>query len=180
MARFPSTREGVVFLGRKVTVTVFSDLSNAEVPEDKLGKLVVKSHPDLESPVYLEALTEEVASLDEINVPVVMLEWQPPGEDEPKSYVLSVDAFNALAQDGNMADLLANAPAAKGGRRSGGENIDYASLEHAGRPHRGVISPEEAAFVREHLTEVNERLAREGKRLIDPSNAEHKEKYVFP
>jgi hypothetical protein len=35
----------VVYLGRKVTA--FSDLTGAEVPEDQLGKLVVRSHPNL-------------------------------------------------------------------------------------------------------------------------------------
>jgi hypothetical protein len=76
-----------------------------------------------------------------------------------------------------MAGLLASAPATLGGRRSSGEETNYATLEHAGRPHRGRISPEEAAFVREHLAEVNERLRAEGKRLIDPTNQEHKEQY---
>jgi hypothetical protein len=71
-------------LGRKVTA--FSDLTGAEVPEDELGRLVVKSHPDLGgSPVYLEALPGEVADLDKRNVPVVTLEWQPPGEGEPNT-----------------------------------------------------------------------------------------------
>jgi hypothetical protein len=163
-------------------MTAFSDLTGAEVPEDKLGKLVVKSHPDLDGqPVYLEALPEEVAGLDRANLQVVMVEWQPPGEGEPKSFILSVKDFAGLAKGGNMADLLTSAPAAKTSRRSGGGGgeINYASLEHAGRPHRGKISPEEAAFVREHLTEVNARLAQEGERLIDPTNAEHKEKYGF-
>jgi len=167
-------------LGRKVTA--FSDLTGEEVPEDQLGKLVVKSHPDLDGqPVYLEALPEEVADLDKRNLQVVTVEWQPPGEDEPKSFILSVKDFADLAQGGNMPDLLANAPAARTSRRSGGGGgeTSYASLEHAGRPHRGKISPEEAAFVREHLTEVNARLAQEGERLIDPSNPEHKEKYGF-
>jgi hypothetical protein len=162
-------------LGRKVTA--FSDLTGAEVPEDKLGKLVVKSHPELDAPVFLEALPEEVTGLNKTNLQVVMVEWQPPGESEPQSYMLLVKDFNALARNGDMASLLASAPAAKGGRRSSGEEINYATLEHAGRPHRGKISPEEAAFVRDHLAAVNERLAREGHRLIDPSNSEHKERY---
>jgi hypothetical protein len=167
------------FIGSQVTA--FSDLSNKEVPEDQLGRLVVKSHPDLDGqPVYLETLPEEVADLDKLNLQVVTVEWQPPGEGEPQSFILSVQDFADLAQGGNMADLLANAPAAKTSRRSGGGGeINYATLEHAGRPHRGKISPEEAAFVREHLAEVNARLAQEGERLIDPTNPEHKEKYGF-
>jgi hypothetical protein len=170
-----STREGVVSLGRKVTA--FSDLTGAEVPEDELGKLVVKSHPDLDAPVFLEALPGEVTGLDKTNLQVVMVEWQPPGEGEPKSFMLLVKDFNALARNGSMADLLTNAPAAKGGRRAPSGDIDYATLEHAGRPHQGRVSPAEAEFARNNLSAVNERLAREGKRLIDPTNAEHKERY---
>ena len=179
MAHYRLPAKGWFLLGRKVTA--FSDLTNAEVPEDKLGRLVVKSHPAFPgTPVYLEALPGEVTGLDKTSLHVVMVEWQPPGEGEPKSYLLLVKDFDALARNGSMADLLANAPAAKGSRRApAGESIDYATLEHAGRPHRGTISPAEAAFVREHLTEVNARLAKEGDRLIDPSNAEHKERYGF-
>jgi hypothetical protein len=33
--------------------------------------------------------------------------------------------------------------------------------------------------VRDNLDAVNARLAREGKRLIDPTNPEHKEQYGF-
>jgi hypothetical protein len=177
--QFPPTRERVIFLGRRVTVTVFSDLTGEEVAEDKVARLVVKGHPAISSPVYLEVLPEEVTDLDKRNVQVVTLELQLPGQDEPQSFTLPVEDFAALAPKGNMPDLLANAPAAKGSRRSSGEEINYATAEHAGRPHRGKVSDEEAAYVREHLAEVNERLRSEGKRLIDPTNPEHKETYHF-
>jgi hypothetical protein len=170
----------VVLLGRKVTA--FSDLSGAEVPEDELGRLVIRSHPDLNGPsVYLEALPAELAALDRVNVAMVTVEWQPPGEGEPKTYTVPMADFDKLAKPGPTSKLLDSAPRASGGRRSnaGGEEINYATLEHAGRPHRGRISPEEAAFVREHLDEINARLAKEGERLIDPSNREHKEQYGF-
>jgi hypothetical protein len=165
-------------VGRKVTA--FSDLSGAEVPEDELGRLVIRSHPSLDGPaVYLEALPDEIAALDRVNVPMVTVEWQPPGDREPKTFTLPVADFDKLAKGGHTSKLLDGAPRAGGRRSGGGEDINYATLEHAGRPHRGRISPEEAAFVREHLDEINARLAREGKRLIDPSNKEHKEQYGF-
>lgn len=165
-------------MGRKVTA--FSDLSGTEVPEDKLGRMVVRSHPDISAPVYLEALPEETTALARVNVPMVTVEWQPPGEGEPESFTMTVADFDKLAKPGPTSKLLDGAPRASGRRSSGGgEEINYATLEHAGRPHRGRISPEEAAFVREHLSEVNARLAQEGKRLIDPTNPEHKEQYGF-
>jgi hypothetical protein len=73
--------------------TKFSDLTGADAPEDKLGKLVVRRHPELDSPVYLEALAEEVTGLGKANLDVVMVEWQPPGEDDPKSFILSVTSM---------------------------------------------------------------------------------------
>jgi hypothetical protein len=167
-------------VGRKMTA--FSDLSGTEVPEDKLGKLVIRQHPDLSGPpVYLEALPEELAALDRANMPVVTVVWQPPGEGEPKTVTLSVADFDKLSKRGRTSELLAGAPRASGNRRSSGdgEDINYATLEHAGRSHRGKVSPDEAAFVRENLAAVNERLAREGHRLIDPTNKEHKERYGF-
>jgi hypothetical protein len=166
-------------LGRKVTA--FSDLSGTEAPEEQLGKLVVKSHPDLNGgAVFIEALPNEVAALDRANMQVVTLEWQPPGEGEPKTVVLSVGDFDKLAKSGPTSKLLDGAQPYRGRRStSSGEEINYASLEHAGRPHRGKVSPEEAAFVRANLAAVNERLAREGHRLIDPTNKEHKERYGF-
>ena len=194
-------------------MTAFSDLSGAEVPKDKLGRLVVRNHPDLSgSPVYLEALPEELAALDRANMPVVTVEWQPPGEGEakgsppdylimdgdpdlgplalerqrcyaegPKTVTLSVADFDKLSKRGRTSELLADAPRASGGRRSSGsgEGVNYATLENAGRLNRGKISPEEAEFVRNNLAAVNERLAREGERLIDPTNKEHKERYGF-
>jgi hypothetical protein len=161
-------------------VTAFSDLSGAEVPEDELGRLVIRDHPDLSGPaVYLEALPGEVTGLGKANVPMVTVEWQPPGGGEAQTFTLPVGDFDKLAKSGPTSKLLAEAPRASGRRSGGSEDINYATLEHAGRPHRGRISPEEQAFVREHLDEVNERLRTEGKRLIDPTNKEHKEQYGF-
>jgi hypothetical protein len=173
---FPVTPKGWFTVGRKVTA--FSDLSGAEVPEDELGRLVIRRHPDLDGPaVYLEALPAEITALDRANVPMVTVEWQPPGEGESKTVTMTVADFDKLAKGGPTSKLLDGAPRASGGRRSSGEEVNYATLEHAGRPHRGRISPEEAAFVRDNLDAVNERLRAEGKRLIDPSNKEHKEQY---
>jgi hypothetical protein len=69
------------------------------------------------------------------------------------------------------------------GRRGGGERrrrVDYSSPEHAGEPHRGRITDEEKAYVREHLDAVNARLREQGKREIDPSNPDMAERYGLP
>jgi hypothetical protein len=125
-------------MGRKVTA--FSDLSGAEVPEDELGQLVIRDHPDLSGPaVYLEALPKEVTALERVNVPMVTVEWRPP-DGEHKTFTLTVADFDKLANNGPTSGLLANAPRASSRRSSGSEEINYATLEHAGRPHRGRIS----------------------------------------
>jgi hypothetical protein len=61
-------------------------------------------------------------------------------------------------------------------RRAEGK-IDYSSPEHAGKPHRGRVTEAEAAYVREHFDEVNQRLSREGMRTLDRSDAKVRERY---
>jgi hypothetical protein len=46
-----------------------------------------------------------------------------------------------------------------------------------GLPHRGRISPEEAAYVREHLDEVQQLRAARGVPLLDPADPRTKEGY---
>jgi hypothetical protein len=55
--------------------------------------------------------------------------------------------------------------------------IDYSSPEHAGSPHRGRVTEAEAAYVREHFDEVNKRLSREGKPMLDPSDEKTRKRY---
>ena len=46
-----------------------------------------------------------------------------------------------------------------------------------GLPHRGRISPEEAAYVREHLDQVQQLRAARGMPLLDPADRRTKERY---
>jgi hypothetical protein len=46
-----------------------------------------------------------------------------------------------------------------------------------GLPHRRRISPEEAAYVREHLDEVQKLRSERGIPLIDPADPKMKERY---
>ena len=68
----------------------------------------------------------------------------------------------------------------RGRRRADREpqtRIDYTSPEHAGEPHRGRITDEERAYVREHLDEVNARLRENNQRQIDPTDPKMVERY---
>jgi hypothetical protein len=127
--------------------------------------------------VFLEAPPPEVDPLQAANLEVVTARWIPPEGGEAQYLTMTVEAFAGIVS----AETLATAQPFKAPRRSSpdGSEINYATLEYAGRPHRGKVSDEEARFVREHLSEVNARLTQEGKRLIDPTNPEHKEQYGF-
>jgi hypothetical protein len=57
-------------------------------------------------------------------------------------------------------------------RRSAGKN----SVEW-GLPHRGRVSPEEAAYVRDHLDEVQKLRTERGIPLLDPADPKVKERY---
>ena len=50
--------------------------------------------------------------------------------------------------------------------RAGRAKVNYATLEHAGEPHRGRITEAEKELVRTHLDEINQRLAERGMREI--------------
>jgi hypothetical protein len=78
--------------------------------------------------------------------------------------LLSVDRFNQLAAGGVMQAILLNAVGAQQPQRSAqprrrgrgtgnGRALGRRQVEW-GLPHRGRISPEEPAYVREHLDEV--------------------------
>ena len=161
-----------------------SDLSGEMAPQEQLATVVVTDHPELESPVRLEALPAELEPLKKLGIKAVTLEVQLPGEEEPTRHVLTVANFDKLATDRPMAEVLAGAePVAPKRRGSGsngnGESRDHNTLEWAGTPHKGKTSPEEAQLVRENLEAVNARLVGQGLRPVDPTNPEHARRYGF-
>jgi hypothetical protein len=151
---------------------------------DEVVRVVVLEHPDLVAgPVQLDATAVEVESIDDgaLDVGVVVVHHGH-GGGEPRRVVLTAGEFDALATDVPMAQLLKTAERvrpAKAARRTATDRIDYATLEHAGNPHRGRITDEEAQLVREHLDDVNKRLADEGSRQIDPADPDHAARYGF-
>ncbi len=163
-------------MGKKIVN--YSDLSGRLFElEDDVVQLVVVEHPDLAGgPVTLEAFAEEVALALEAAHDAVMVEVLMPGEVEPRRVVLDAATFDKLATDQPMKTLLENA-ATKPAKRSSTQRVNFASIEHAGTPHRGKVTAEEAEIVRTHLDEVNERLAAAGLRQIDPTNPEHVARY---
>jgi hypothetical protein len=60
---------------------------------------------------------------------------------------------------------------------SRGDRLDYATLEHAGKPHKGKVTDTEKQLVRDHLDEINLRLADQGLRTISVADPDHVERY---
>lgn len=73
-------------------------------------------------------------------------------------------------------------PRKRGRRRaqpSQTEKIDYASPEHAGKPHRGRAIEAEQEYVRANLDKVNKRLSAVGLRKIDTTDPKMASRYGF-
>jgi hypothetical protein len=164
----------------------FSDLSGqmAENPED-LASMLVTEHPDLDKPVLLEALPEELAQLGKFGLQAVRVEVIMPGEDEATGHTLTVNNFNKLATGKPMSEVLADAQPAAPKRRSHNKTSNgdalrsFDTLEQAGLPHKGKVGEEEARLVREHLEAVNARRVAQGFEPIDPGSPIDAKRYGF-
>ncbi len=171
----------------------FSDLSEQLITDDSdLVRIVVHEHPDLDGQaVEIEAHLDEVGAITDAALQVAVVELYLPGESEPRRVILDAAVLDKLASSRPMEELLIaarparRAPKPRAATRagtaadaaSGGERVDYGTLAHAGKPHKGRITDTEKKLVREHLAEVNARLAAEGLRTIDPADPALAERY---
>jgi hypothetical protein len=165
-----------------------SDLSGRQATEEQFAKLIVHEHPQYQGPITLDVLPEELGELPDSDQ-YISIEVVQPGERSGKRALLSVERFNQLAASGDMQTILLNAVAAqqpqrsapprRRGRRGGtgdGQARSQGKVEW-GLPHRGRISPEEAAWVREHLDELQRLRSERGVPLLDPADPKTKERY---
>ena len=164
----------------------FSDLSGELITrDDTLARIVIHEHPELgDSPVEIEALADEAAVIEKAALRVAVVEVFLPGEEEPRRVTMDAAAFDKLASDKPMSELLLTARPAKPARpvRAAAapatpRGISYDTLEHAGEPHKGRITEAERELVRDHLDAINERLVKQGIRTIDPKDPEHISRY---
>jgi hypothetical protein len=163
----------------------FSDLSGEIITDEAPARIVIHEHPDLVGgPVEIDVLGDEALAVGKSAVPVAVLDLFLPGEDEPRRVTVPAGDFDKAGTDSPMAELLAAArparrasrSAASGPAKTGGA-ASFATLETAGRPHKGRITEAEQRFVREHFDAINERLAAEGLRPIDLDDPAHIERY---
>ena len=165
----------------------FSDLSGELITrDDTLARIVIHEHPELgDSPVEIEALADEAAAIDQAALRVAVVDLYAPGQGEPRRVIMDAAAFDGLATDRPMGELLLTARPARAARRGGraatagrGDRANhYATLDHAGEPHQGRITDAERALVRDHLDTINERLAAQGERTISLADPGHVERY---
>jgi len=163
----------------------FSDLSGQLIMhDDALARIVVHEHPELgDAPVEIEALTEEAEAIEEAALRVAVIDLYLPDDIEPRRIVMEADAFDKLATENPMDQLLIAArpirrsPRTSVSNGSRGDRPDYATLEHAGKPHKGKVTDTEQQLVRDHLEEINQRLAAEGLRTISAADPDHIERY---
>jgi hypothetical protein len=165
-----------------------SDLSGRQASEDQFAKLVIHQHPQYQGPITLDVLPGELRELPDSDQ-YVSIEVIQPGERSGQRALLSVDRFNQLAAGGDMQAVLMNAvatqqpqrPAQPRRRRGGrpardGQNAGKGKVEW-GLPHRGRVSPEEAAYVRDHLDQVQQLRSARGLALLDPADPKTKARY---
>jgi hypothetical protein len=161
----------------------FSDLTGEIIPAgDAVARIVIHEHPRLgDGPVEIEVLPDEARAIEKAALRVAVVDLHLPGDDEPHRVAMDVDSFDRLATDEAMSEIIAAArPARRSSRAAGGtrnDRIDYASAEHAGKPHKGRITDSEKELVRERFDEINELLAEQGIRTISLADREHVERY---
>jgi hypothetical protein len=162
----------------------FSDLTNKIIDDDDaLVRIVVEQHPALEhGPVEVEAAKGEIEPIRSGALSVVSLKLYEGDGTEPETVTMEIEAFNKLAGDMDMVDIIRRAQPAYPPRKqtkpaAAIEKLDYSTLEHAGKPHRGKTTEAEKETIRNNLAAINERLTRDGIRTIDVDNAEHVERY---
>lgn len=173
-----------------VRQVVVSDISGTDIPDDSHARIVITDHPALRgSPVELDVSVGEAERFQTSKIDLVTMEIHAPGQ--PRRHVaLEAGALRSLFPDADLDTLIdkarpvadsSTAAARRSGARGGSRRakVDYTSGEHAGSLHRGRVTEAEAAYVREHLDEVNARLAANDERVIDPNDPKEKARYGF-
>src|SRR5215468_7664968 len=86
----------------------FSDLSGQLImQDDALARIVVHEHPELgDGPVEIEVLADEAKAIEKAAVRIALVDLYLPGEEEPRRVAMDAEAFDKLATERPMAELL--------------------------------------------------------------------------
>jgi hypothetical protein len=85
--------------------------------------------------------------------------------------------MNAVASQADEAPTESKRRTRRGGAGGQRSKVNYATLEHAGEPHRGRLTEAEKELVRSNLDQINQRLRDSGMREIDPSDPTMRDRY---
>ena len=127
-------------------VVRFSDLTNTIIADDEdVVRVVIERHPALvNGPIEIEVSQDEVEPIRKGALSVVSLKLYKGDGSAPEAVTMEIEAFNKLAGDRDMTDVIRRANPAYQPRKQARpapastiEKLDYATLEHAGKPHRG-------------------------------------------
>jgi hypothetical protein len=99
----------------------FSDLTNKMIQDDEVVRIVIEQHPALQNgPVELEAAPDEVEAIRTSVLNVVSLKLYQDDSTSPEIVTMEIEAFNRLAGDMDMEDVLRKAqPASIRSRQAG-------------------------------------------------------------
>jgi hypothetical protein len=163
-------------------VVRFSDLTNKVIDDDQVVRIVVEQHPALDNgPVEIEVSLDEVEPIRKSALSLVSLKLYLGDGSEPEVITAEIEEFNNLAGSLDMADVIRRAgpayPPRKQTKPATADKLDYATLEHAGKPHRGKTTDAEKEIVRNNLDKINERLERDGVRTIRLNDPETVARY---
>jgi hypothetical protein len=93
----------------------FSDLSGELITdEEAVARIVIHEHPELGgSPVEIEVQADEARAVEKAAVAVALVEIYLPGDDEPRRVAMDLAAFDKLATEKPMSQLLVGARPAR-------------------------------------------------------------------
>jgi hypothetical protein len=135
-------------------------------------------------PAEIEVGQDEVAAIRDGALSVVSLKLYQGDGSAPETVTMEIEAFNKLAGDVDMADVIRKAAPAYPPRKQSKpaaaapvDKVDYATLEHAGKPHRGKTTEAEKEIVRNNFDKINDRLERDGMRTISLDDPEMVSRY---
>jgi hypothetical protein len=126
----------------------FSDLSGELITEDDaVARIVIHEHPDLGgAPVEIEVRADEARAVEKAAVQVALVELYLPGDDEPRRVAMDLAAFNKLATEQDMSELLVSArPARRPVKTREKRGAKGDQEQSAGRGSGGASSPAKAA-----------------------------------
>ena len=114
----------------------FSDLSGELITDETaVARIVIQEHPELAgAAVEIEVLADEARAVEKAAVRVALVDLYLPGEDEPRHVAVDLAAFDKLATDRPVSELLITARPARKAVRPREKRAAAAEPAEASRP----------------------------------------------